>query len=272
MASWRSSTAKAACASPGTPLSEAAFPFEFNPNTTVMHAAAQQRCAMKCATECAAAEHAVASSPPLAPSAGRSPDASAKPVAAVAEVMPAVLVQSFRQEVAALILQAEALRQRKAKVERLKAGLRLRAGHTERRADAALSVQPKTSMHDPRQWEELRRVACQLWEADCVLGSHAQRSASSKARQEAGGRWVSAQEAERALLAKVAAAEAKAAAAEAAAAAAEARLQTSEKQRDTALAYLVEQQPLQQKAAQTEAKAEADVAAAHAKAAEAEQV
>ena len=115
-------------------------------------------------------------------------------------------------------------------------------------------------------------MACQLWEADCVLGSHAQRSASSKARQEAGGRWVSAQEAERALLAKVAAAEAKAAAAEAAAAAAEARLQTSEKQRDTALAYLVEQQPLQQKAAQTEAKAEADVAAAHAKAAEAEQV
>ena len=220
---------------------------------------------MKCATECAAAEHAVASSPPLVPSAGRSPDASAKPVAAVAEVMPAVLVQSFLQEVAALILQAEALRQRKAKVERLKAGLRLRAGHTERRADAALSVQPKTSMHDPRQWEELRRVACQLWEADCVLGSHAQRSASSKARQEAGGRWVSAQEAERALLAKVAAAEAKAAAAEA-------RLKTSEKQRDTALAYLVEQQPLQQKAAQAEAKAEAEVAAAHAKAAEAEQV
>ena len=278
VASSGSSAAKAACASPGTPLSESAFPFEFNPNTTVMHASAQQRCAMKRATEHAAAEHAVTSSPPLAPSAGRSPDASAKPVAAVAEVMPAVLVQSFRQEVAALILQAEALRQRKAKVERLKAGLRLRADHTDRRADAAPSVQPKTSMHDPRKWDELRRVACQLWEADCVLGSHAQRSArgeldaSSKATQEAGGRWVSAHEAERALLAKVAAAEAKAAAAEATAAAAEARLQTSEKQRDTALAYLVEQQPLQQKAAQAEAKAEAEVAAAQAKAAEAEQV
>ena len=69
-----------------------------------------------------------------------------------------------------------------------------------------------------------------------------------------------------------AAVEAAATTAEAAAAAAEARLQTSEKQRDTALAYLVEQQPLQQKAAQAEAKAEAEVAAAQAKAAEAEQV
>ena len=238
VASWGHSAAKAACASPGTPLSESAFPFEFNPNTTAVHAAAQQLRTMKCATEHAAAEHAVASSPPLAPSAGRSPAASVKPVAAVAEVIPAVLVQSFRQEVAALILQAEALRQRKAKVERLKAGLRLKAGHTERRADATASVQPKTSMHDPRQWEELRRVACRLWEADCgkpaweasatvrsmqsasvgsqlreadcTLGSHAQRSApgelgaSSKEMQEAGGRWVSAQEAERALLAKVA--------------------------------------------------------------------
>ena len=128
-------------------------------------------------------------------------------------------------------------------------------------------------------------MACRLWEADCMLGCHAPRSAhgeldaSSQARQEAGGRWVSAQEAERALLekvaaaeAKVAAAEAKAAAAEATSAAAEARLQTSEKQRDTALAYLVEQQPLQKKAAEAEAKADADVAAAQAKAAEAEQV
>ena len=163
VASWGPSAAKAACASPGTPLSESAFPFEFNPNTTVIDAAAQQRCAMKRAAERAAAEHAVASSPPLAPSAGRSPDVSAKPVAAVAEVIPAAVLQGFRHEVAALILQTEALRQRKAKVERLK------AEHAERRADAALSVQPKTTMHDHdhRQWEELRRVACRLWEADC---------------------------------------------------------------------------------------------------------
>jgi len=271
--------AKATCASPGTPLSESALPFEFDPIT----AAAAQRCAMKHATERAAAEPAASSSPPLAQPVQRSPNASAKPAAAVAEVAPAV--QNFRQEVAALILQAEALRQRKVKVERLKADLRQKADQTDRGLDAALQVRQG---HAHRQWEEMRRVACQLWEADCTPKTEAQLSvrreldATSKAKQEAGRRLVSAQErataaekeaeaaAERAT-AKVLL-EKKVAEAEAKAVAAEEKLRTSEKQRDTAIAYLVEQQPLQKKVAAAEAKAEAKAAAALAKAVEAERV
>ena len=256
--------AKATCASPGTPLSESALPFEFDPIT----AAAAQRCAMKHATERAAAEPAASSSPPLAQPVQRSPNASAKPAAAVAEVAPAV--QNFRQEVAALILQAEALRQRKVKVERLKADLRQKADQTDRGLDAALQVRQG---HAHRQWEEMRRVACQRWEADCTPKTEAQLSvrreldATSKAKQEAGRRLVSAQErataaekeaeaaAERAT-AKVLL-EKKVAEAEAKAVAAEEKLRTSEKQRDTAIAYLVEQQPLQKKVAAAEAKAKA---------------
>jgi hypothetical protein len=256
--------AKATCASPGTPLSESALPFEFDPIT----AAAAQRCAMKHATERAAAEPAASSSPPLAQPVQRSPNASAKPAAAVAEVAPAV--QNFRQEVAALILQAEALRQRKVKVERLKADLRQKADQTDRGLDAALQVRQR---HAHRQWEEMRRVACQLWEADCTPKTEAQLSvrreldATSKAKQEAGRRLVSAQErataaekeaeaaAERAT-AKVLL-EKKVAEAEAKAVAAEEKLRTSEEQRDTAIAYLVEQQPLQKKVAAAEAKAKA---------------
>ena len=186
----------------------------------------------------------------------------------MAEVAPAV--QNFRQEVAALILQAEALRQRKVKVERLKADLRQKADQTDRGLDAALQVRQR---HAHRQWEEMRRVACQLWEADCTPKTEAQLSvrreldATSKAKQEAGRRLVSAQErataaekeaeaaAERAT-AKVLL-EKKVAEAEAKAVAAEEKLRTSEEQRDTAIAYLVEQQPLQQKVAAAEAKAKA---------------
>ena len=226
------SAAKAACDSPGTPLSESALPFEFNAITTVIDAAAQQRRAMKRVTERAAAEHAAASSPPLAPSVGRSPNASAKQAAvavaeavAMAEVVPWVpAVQNFRQEVAALILQAEALRQRKLKVERLKADLRLKAEQTDRGLDAALQAAVR-QRHAYRQWEQMRRVACRLWEADCTPKTGAQLrvrrelDATSTAKQEANRRLVSAQEraaaAEKVLLEKKAA-EAEAKAAEAA--------------------------------------------------------
>ena len=263
--------AKAACASPGTPLTEAALPFEFNPITSVLDAAAQQqhaakRAAKRAATERAAAERAAVSSPPLAPS---MPDAPAEPLA----------VQNFRQEVAALMLQAEVLRQRKVKVERRKA---------DAAPDAALQAAVR-QRHAHRQWEEMRRVACRLWEAECTpktgaqFGVRRELDAMSKAKQEADSRLASAQErataAEKALLQKkVAEAEAKAAAAEKAllqkkvaeaeakAAAAEKKLRTSEKQRDTAIAYMVDQQPLEKKAAEAEARA----AEAQAKAAEAE--
>ena len=247
------SAAKATCASPGTPLS--AVPFEFDPIITVDAAAAQRR-AMKRATERAAAEHAAASSPPLAK---RSPNASAKPAAAVAEVVPAV--QNFRQEVAALILQAEALRQRKVKVERLKADLRLKADQTDRSLDAALQAAVR-QRYAHRQWEEMRRVACQLWEADCPPETGSQLSvrreldATSKLKHEADRRLVSAQE--RATAAEKVLLEKKVAEAEAKAAAAETMLRASEKQRDKAIAYMVGQAPLEKQVA--EAKAEAAAA------------
>ena len=252
------SAAKATCASPGTPLSVSALPFEFDPIITVDAAAAQRR-AMKRATELAAAEHATASSPPLAPSVQRSPNASAKPAAAVAEVVPAV--QNFRQEVAALILQAEALRQRKVKVGRLKADLRLKADQTDRSLDAALQAAVR-QRYAHRQWEEMRRVACRLWEADCTPETGAQLSVrreldvTSKPKQEADRRLVSAQE--RATAAEKVLLEKKVAEAEAKAAAAETMLRASEKQRDKAIAYMVEQAPLEKQVA--EAKAEAAAA------------
>ena len=245
------SAANSACASPGTPLS--VLPFEFDPIVARSH--------------------------------------------------DKVAVQNFRQGVAALILQAEVLRQRNARrLVREPAGTVhtssvpataapteaphipenvAEGGHptwsvhaAEERSGSDMALQAAMRQSRARQqWEEMQRVACGLWEADSEADSTPTHEAQlevrweldamSKAKQETHRKLVSAQEAdkrlasvqERAIAAERALLEQKVDAAEQKAAAAERKLRASEMQRDTAVAYIVEQEPLGQKIVQAETKA-----------------